>query len=246
MRLPWSVLFLLEFLARELEGGGRMEKVLHVDVDLGIAFRADAKAEGQLVVVGGWECIGGRRPADALWFSVQLTRKSAPWAFSKGEPFRTIAALELFGTLLCVVLFGDKWPRGSSGTMLLEGITDNLGNTFSMSKLMTSKFPLVTILAELAAQLRSRAMGLKLSWTPREQNEEADALTNGNFSAFCPWRRLEVDMEKLEWILLPEMLKAASEIYERAKESKAAALTSGHRAAASAPGHRPLREREPW
>ena len=112
-----------------------MEKVLHIDVDLGIAFRADAKAEGQLVVVGGWECIGGRRPADARWFSVQLTRKTAPWAFSKGEPFRTIAALELFGTLLCVVLFGDQWPKGSSGTMMLEGITDNLGPHFRCQNL---------------------------------------------------------------------------------------------------------------
>ena len=71
-------------------------------------------------------------------------------------------------------------------------------------------------------------------------------MTNGNFSAFSPFRRLEVEVEKLEWILHPEMLEAASEIYERAKESKAAALTSGHMAAASAPGHRPLREREPW
>ena len=64
----------------------------HISEDLGLAFRADAKAEGQLVRIGGWECVGARRPADARWFAVELTRKSAPWAFSKGDPFRTIAA----------------------------------------------------------------------------------------------------------------------------------------------------------
>ena len=85
-----------------------------------------------------------------------------------------------------------------------------------------------------------------MSWSPREKNEEADALTNGNFAAFCPWRRLEVDVEKLSWIVLPEMLTAASEIYERVKASKAAALMDGRRSTAPVPKHRPLREREPW
>ena len=107
MRLPWSMAFLFKVLGDGLDGDGRyIEMPLEV-LNLGEAFRADAKAEGQTVVVGGWECLGGGRPGGARWFSVALDRKSAPWAFSKGEPFKVVAALELYATLLCVVAFGD-------------------------------------------------------------------------------------------------------------------------------------------
>jgi hypothetical protein len=170
--------------------------------------------------LGGWECLGNTLPAHARWFSVDLNKVNAPWAFSRGEPFRTIASLELFATLLCVVTFGDAWPVGASGEVLLQGITDNLGNTFAVSKLMTSKFPLVVILAEVAAQLRLRRMVLNLGWTPRDQNEEADALTNGDFAAFDKNRRVEVDVSKVKWLILPRMLEVSQHIYDRVRTAK--------------------------
>ena len=36
---------------------------------------------------------------------------------------------------------------------------------------MTSKFPLVVVLAELAAQLKKRSLKLDLQWFPRGQNK---------------------------------------------------------------------------
>ena len=75
----------------------------------------DAKARGQRVCVGGWERLGGRRPAQARWFSVTLDKRTAPWAFRKGERFETIGALELFTSLLFVVAFSSGWPRGPPG-----------------------------------------------------------------------------------------------------------------------------------
>ena len=114
-RLPWSMAFLFELLARILDGPSRTLQVQLVAASLGEAFRADAKAEGMTVVVGGGESLGGRRPAEARWFSVELTTKSAPWAFSRGEPYRTIAALELYATLLSIVLFSDAWPANAGG-----------------------------------------------------------------------------------------------------------------------------------
>ena len=66
-------------------------------------FRTDAKAEGMVVRVGGWELSHGEDTQKARWFSVALTPQSAPWAYAKGVPFRTIAALEL-----CNV----RWVRG--------------------------------------------------------------------------------------------------------------------------------------
>ena len=53
--------------------------------DLGECFRADAKAEGDRVVIGGWDCWGGKRLRDAKWFSMVLTRSNAPWACQLGR-----------------------------------------------------------------------------------------------------------------------------------------------------------------
>ncbi len=58
------------------------------------------------MAIGGWETfISGVDKAMAEWFSVDFNRKNAPWAFARGEPFRTIAALELYATLAAVVFF---------------------------------------------------------------------------------------------------------------------------------------------
>ena len=249
MRLPWSVLFILRYIAVVLGGEGRMFTVLPRGEELGEAFRADAKAEGSSVWIGGWETIGGTRPRDARWFSVQLTRSSAPWAFARGQPFRTIAALELYATLVCVVLFGKRWRSATSGRLRLSGATDNLGNTMVMNKLMSSKFPLVIVLTELAAQLQAHNLDLHLQWVPRLQNEEADALTNQAYSDFDRKKRMEVDVTKLEWIVMNDMLKASEEIHETVMARKALVKEQGGRAGGRERKLKPegrLRQRDPW
>ena len=40
-------------------------------------------------------------------------------------------------------------------------------------------------------------LDLRLSWTPRELNSEADALSNFLFDGCCPSRRIDVSLEKL-------------------------------------------------
>ena len=227
-----------------------MEPVRPITADLGMAFRADAKAEGQLVRLGGWECIGGTQPSRARWFAVELDRQNAPWAFARGEPFRTIASLELFATLLCVKLFGKEWPTGARGVLRLQGLTDNLGNTYAMTRLMSSKFPLLVILGELASQLREKAISLDLVWAPRDQNEEADALTNEDYSAFDPSRRITVDIQSVEWIILPRLLEAADRIYAEVKARREEHPRAPQPAVATMPPRSrarvPLRQRDPW
>ena len=242
--VPWSVGFLLRFLADELEGSGRMHAIQHPGADLGDAFRSDAKAEGSTVVVGGWECKGGRRPRDARWFSVALTRSSAPWAFSRGEPYRSIAALELFGTLLSILAFAGDWPEAAKGRIKLSGATDNLGNTWVLNRLMTTKFPMLVILGELAVQLRALNADLSLEWVPRLQNEEADALTNGDFSAFKPSNRVPLDVEKLNFLVLPRLAEIAEELHADILRRRGSGETPEGRARGSAA--RKLKERDPW
>jgi hypothetical protein len=54
---------------------------------------------------------------------VSLDRRNAPWAFAKGESFRTIAALELLGALvgLMVLVVG---PVAKSVSILTAGGVD--------------------------------------------------------------------------------------------------------------------------
>ena len=51
--------------------------------------------------------------------SLTLTRATAPWAYARGEPFRTIAALELLGTLVSlVVLVPEVNRRGDAAALI--------------------------------------------------------------------------------------------------------------------------------
>ena len=78
VRVPWSVRFLLRMLIDLFGEEGRMLEILAPAADLGEAFRADAKAQGSQVILGGWECLGGTPPSRARWFQVALDRRNAP------------------------------------------------------------------------------------------------------------------------------------------------------------------------
>ena len=87
-------------------------------------------------------------------------------------------------------------------------------------------------------------------WVPRDQNEEADALTNEEFSAFDPATRVSVQIGQVKWLILHDMLAISEEIYTGIQARKSAAQEG--RAAAMAklvvrtrPGDR-LRVRERW
>ena len=129
-------------------------------------FRADAKAEGEYVAMGGWECRNRVQTQQARWWYLRMTRKEHPWVFQAGEPFRKIATLELLATLLSMVAFGSD----SAGfkRLRLTGTTDNLGNQGAVAKLMTTTFPLCAALMELASRQASSNSELILRWAPRD------------------------------------------------------------------------------
>ena len=243
--VPWSVAFLLSYLASELRTSRRCTMVRPRQLSLGTVFRADAKAEGQSVVIGGWECREGTPPRLARWYAVKLDRGNAPWAFSRGEPFRTIAAIELFASLVSLMAFTDGEAGEENGTLHLSGFTDNAGNTSALTKLMSSKFPLIIVLTELAAQMQMRNMELDLTWVPRNQNEEADGLTNGIFEPFDMSKRVNIEIEKLPFKILKEMTAVANDLYERVRCARSGDKKHIEPAVAAAKG-RPLRERDPW
>ena len=147
---------------------------------------------------------------------MKLTKHTAPWAFEKCEPFRTIASLELLGSLLGVMLLVDKNGRaqGNHGGVLSVGaLTDNSGNRFAVTKMLSTKWPLTALVAELAAQLERRQILFQMDWVPREQNQEADSITNGNVQWLNSEKEVHVKLNELPFEILPVLLAEGSAFY---------------------------------
>ena len=131
---------------------------------------------------------------------------------------------------------------------------DNRGNTHSVARMMTTKFPSVVVLAELATELDEQDEELLLEWIPREQNTEADALSNGDWSAFDVGKRVHPDLAT--WHVLDEMMKLAEpfqrdheKVREQRRSGRTASTSSGPAFVQLTPRaskKAKLRYREPW
>ena len=119
---------------------------------------------------------------DGLELKAHNPRRRGVWA--KGDAQRTIAALELLGTILAVVLFDPEGIRKVSTTCGVTGGIDNKGNSHIVQKLISTKFPITPLVIELSEQLRSRGAELHLRWIPRLSNQEADDLSILKFDDF--------------------------------------------------------------
>ena len=184
---------------------------------LGPAFMADAMAEGQQVCVGGWECL------------------------------KAIAALELFASLLSLMIFSPGWKEQLRGSVVISGFTDNAGNEAVLNRLMTSKFPLVVILTELAEQVKQGEMDRTQTWVPREQHELADALTNGDLGNFRKENRMELDDGSLGFKILREMVRVADKVHADVKKHKEMGKDEGSRSGdGKTKSSERLRMRDSW
>jgi hypothetical protein len=246
------LLLILKYLADELQLG-RMSQCRSKSKELGEVFRLDAKAEGENVAIGGWRCRPGRPTREAEWFAVTLNRRNAPWAFARGEAFRTIASLELLGALVSVMVLLPvaEFDSPTVGLATMTCGTDNQGNSYLLDKLMTTKFPLGVVLMELACQLGLRRACLHARWIPRLQNEEADALTNSEYHHFDEALRIHVDLSTLEFKVMNALFAegeayveelAALKVQEQQKKRQRPAATPERRTKKGPT----LREREPW
>ena len=71
----------------------------------------------------------------------------------------------------------------------------------------------MVIMTEMAAQLKAKEAELDLHWIPRNQNEEADGLTNGEYGPFDQTRRIHVEVSQLSFLVLAEMVRVADDLY---------------------------------
>ena len=166
------------------------------------------------------ETRGEARPENARWYSIKLTRKNAPWVFEGGAPYTKLATLELLASAISVLAFPPEIGKEKRAeTLTITGTTDNLGNRFAVSKLMTTKFPMCAVL-EMTSILSKRRQRLKLAWAPREQNFEADELSNGITHRFSPKKEVKVEAILANMQLFNKMTKYGRGLYEELKERK--------------------------
>ncbi len=218
--LPRCVATAAEYLALRLERRRAYPSALRRS-RRATAPRVDAHADEDTIGIGGWEPFvdnsGQIDKGKSRWFSFVLTRENAEWAYSrKGQPSRTTAALEAFGVLAALVaLFADA-PTDEDAQLLLPVVTDNQGNESSLTKLASNRFPLSAVVMEIAAQLEARRARLQMTWAPRENNCEADQLSNGVTEGFDPALRVAINPGEIRWLVLDKLMSHALE-FEQAR-----------------------------
>ena len=99
---------------------------------------------------------------------------------------------------------------------------------------------------ELAAQLQERGAELRLHWLPRLQNEEADSLTNGDYSRFDKRLRLRFDLWSFQDLVLQDLMRAGMDLYEEVHDSRAHKIFKKAEGISKRPKHSSLRTTDPW
>jgi len=250
--LPTYVLSVLKFLQDRLRVRRMYPCAQPVEI-LAEAIRVDAKAEGETATIGGWlptrdetgKIDLGRSP----WFFVALDEHVAPWAYEKDrKPFRVIASLEALAVLVAVLtLTGPAAGSARKGSVMLPLLTDNRGNTFALSRLMSTKYPLCLLVMELAVVLEEKGLALTAEWAPREWNAEADALTNSRFDGFNEAKRVHFDMGSHPWRVFNTLLREGQQFYVAAQAARAAARLGPAPGKKRRVGKRAsLKETDPW
>ncbi len=210
------------------------------------AFRIDASAEGDCIGVGGWLPMrdenGVLDRAKSPWFSFSLNRHIAPWAYSRGQPFKSIASLEAVGVLVALIAFESYLSRDEDVVYTMPALTDNKGNQYSLSRLQTSRFPLCAVVMEIAARSERLRVRLAVDWIPRELNTSADALAAGNCEGFSAELRHKVDWANLEWLVLDWAMHMGNQFFSSSPPSSCPTLATTPKRHKKAS----FRETDPW
>ena len=112
LMVPVMIRVILRWLAERFQKFGKVE----------LTFFSDAKAENGKAYVGGYLWNGHEVLS---WYAAEVLPSWTFWTFIKNDPQRTIASLELLGTLLCVKLWEVRVSGRSRSMGSITGATDN-------------------------------------------------------------------------------------------------------------------------
>ena len=191
--------------------------------------RVDAQASEARTGIGRWLPVGNKQgvpdPWLSPWFSAEVTQEVLPWVYVKGgKPSLIISTLEALAVLVSLKMFYGEQPAiGKKKITVAPAWTDNRGTGSAVNKLTTSMFPACAVLMELSACMKRMSMKVAVEWTPRAGNREADQVANGDYRAFNPQNRVNLDLARLQWDILPEVLglgRAAEEDVRSHQQSR--------------------------
>eukprot|EP00435_Cladocopium_sp_Y103_P038160 s256_g10.t1 len=227
-RLPDTIILTLGYIESEMKKETYLVSTKTPKILQGERFRTDAKCTDEFVVLAGWE-LGLRK-----WFSLRLERGEVPFLFKPdgGSQWASTSA-ELLATLVALHAFG--WLEHSRDKKTMEVIfagTDNSANESLSSKRSTTKWPLMAINMQLSSSLARARLSLALRWRPREQNIEADSLTNEDFTGFDPALRIQVNLKGLDLSVLDSLVKTHGDfvvVKERERAITKSAANTGRR-----------------
>eukprot|EP00435_Cladocopium_sp_Y103_P004894 s4940_g1.t1 len=217
-KLPDTVILTLKYIQSEMVEETFMvsaRRPLYFNVE---QFRTDAKCTDDCVVLGGWE-LETRR-----WFSLKLTRDEVPflfkpngggsqWASTSAELLASLAALQAFGWL-------DVGSQRRTVALALCAGTDNLANDLLLNKRSTTKWPLLLVNMQLSSLLSKARLSLDLRRRPREENIEADQLTNEVFNSFSLPLRVDLKFGDLKLDLLMMLWHTKAQFDAARQEAK--------------------------
>ena len=169
------------------------------------AFRTDAKCAPGRIVLGGWSLAGGTDPSIAFWFLVEVLPADLPCLFNEdGSSQWASTAAEMLASYMASYAFGllsDDSLKANLSVEVCAG-TDNRSTPAVQEKGSSAKWPLLAVHMQMAKSLFKRNKICRLQWRPREENQEADDLTNGVFDRFDLSCRVPVKVSDLELDLL--------------------------------------------
>ena len=210
-KVPRAISLIFKFLAKALGGGGRLTsagKAHAVEKEL---FRTDAKAEGNEVWIAGWALDS----ENTKQWQVVL-RAAGPCYCALGvHGWRSLSPNRIAGASSNASGGDVVWCATRRG-MRIPLLSRYRQQRKQQPRVAASdhKIPLCILLMELAAQLQERGAELRLHWLPRLQNEEADSLTNGDYSRFDKRLRLRFDLWSFQDLVLQDLMRAGMDLYE--------------------------------
>ena len=201
-RIPEMVFIALLYIREQLADSRGLHSVLQDWRAPREAFRTDAKCENNLVVLGGYSLEHGMSPWDARWFCLDVRPGDLPCFFKEnGDSQWASTSAELLASLAAMKAC-EHLERETAGVhdcirTSICGGTDNSSTASLQKKGSSTKWPLMGIQMACTAALRKVNKQLTLQWSPRDENTLSDAITNHDFSSFCPERRVCIKLDDL-------------------------------------------------
>ena len=85
------------------------------------------------------------------------------------------------------------------------------------------------LLAEVSEQMRMKNLVMDLQWVGRDDNVPADELSNSDFHQFDMALRMTVVPKDIQWLVLPELMAAGTELFQEITERRTEAKGSQKR-----------------